>query len=117
MQTLTLKNSTKAGHNKTDKADKTDDNKVTIRSAKIFPNTWSPKVKASITEIDDGFQLANFVLPEDGVTLNKEYKITYKLRVGKGFPGDHVYIPVAFDVHGVQMSGLGLDERVIVLIK
>lgn len=113
MQTMTLKNSTKAGHNKTDKADKfADDNEVTIRSAKIFPNTWSPKVKANITEIDNDFQLASFVLPEDEVTLDKEYKITYKLRIGKGFPSGLLRIPVAFDA-----PGAGLDEPVIVLVK
>jgi len=91
---LTLKNSTKDGMNKTDKADKwADDNDVTIRSAKISPNTWSPKVKANITEIDNGFQLASFVLPEDDLVLDKEYTITY------------------------EGPGVGLDEPVIVLVK
>jgi len=37
-------NSNHTKKNKTDKADKwADDTGVTIRSAKIFPNTWKPK--------------------------------------------------------------------------
>lgn len=55
--------------------------KVTINSARIFPNTWKPKQKANITAAVAGL----WTLPTVGLVLDKEYKITYKFRVGKAF--------------------------------
>ena len=110
MDALTLKNDTK---NKTSRhADKiAGDDEITIKSAKIFPNTWKPKAKANITETDGG-DLAIFELDEDDVILDKEYKITYKVRVGRGIPSGPLEIPIAF-----EGPGIGLDEALMVLVK
>lgn len=107
---MTFKNNTK---NKTSKADRhADDVGITIRSAKIFPNTWKPKAKANITELDNG-ELGVFLLAEDEAVENKEYKITYKVRVGKGIPsGDLVTIPIA-----LSGPNFGFTEEVDVLVK
>ncbi|GAB5037868.1 Hypothetical protein NocV09_11700060 [Nannochloropsis oceanica] len=106
-------NSNHTKKNKTDKADKwADDTGVTIRSAKIFPNTWKPKLSANITSTDDG-DVAIFELPQDGLTLNREYRITYKVRVGRGIPsGDTIPLPFAFN--GPNVDG---DADLEVLVR
>ena len=55
------------------------------------------RIKAVITTNDDG-QVGLITIPEDEVVENKEYKITYKVRVGKGFDsGDIITLPLLFD--------------------
>jgi hypothetical protein len=52
------------------------------------------RIKAVIT---DG-QVGLITIPEDEVVENKEYKITYKVRVGKGFDsGDIIPLYLLFD--------------------
>ncbi|GAB5037096.1 Hypothetical protein NocV09_06100040 [Nannochloropsis oceanica] len=108
-----LSNADKIKHNKTSKADKhANDLGVTIKSAKIFPNTWRPKESANITSTDEG-DVAIFELPQDGLTLNREYKITYKVRVGRGIPSGTV-LELPFNFNGPDM---GFPDILEVLVR
>jgi hypothetical protein len=45
-----------------------------------------------------GAQTAIFQLPQEDLVLNKEYKITYKVRVGKGVDsGTIIELPAVFE--------------------
>eukprot|EP00624_Nannochloropsis_granulata_P005043 evm.model.NODE_35720_length_30909_cov_25.476009.1 len=104
------KNSTK---NSTSKADKNaDDIGVTIKSAKIFPNTWKPKESANITSSEEG-DVAIFELPQEGLDLNREYKITYKVRIGRGIASGTV-ITLPFNFNG---PNVGFEDDLEVLVK
>ena len=56
-------------------------------------------------------ETAIFTLPEDGLVFNKEYKIQFKVRVGRDVSG-HLAIPVAF-----AGPGMSLDKPVFVEVK
>ncbi|KAM3569024.1 hypothetical protein VYU27_008868 [Nannochloropsis oceanica] len=106
-------NKTKRNKTAKSKTDKwADDVGITIKSAKILPNTWKPKVSANMTSTVDG-DYAIFELPQDGLDLNREYKIVYKVRVGRGIPsGTFIELPYNFD--GISF---GDDFAVTVIVK
>lgn len=73
------------------------------------------RIKADITESDvtNEGQTALYTLPTDELVLNKEYKITYKVRIGRGVEsGITVDIPVA-----LAGPGFGFDRTLEVLVK
>jgi hypothetical protein len=106
------KNNDTKNHTK-NKSDKwADDDEVTIRSAKIFPNTWRPEAMANITEDDDG-ETAIWTLPTDDLVRDKENKITYEVRIGKGVDsGDSIELPIFFDGPGMDFDFSSLFVQV-----
>ena len=52
-------------------------------------------------------ETAVFTIPENGLKLDKEYKITYKFRVGRGVSSGLIKFPLAFN--GPNMD-LDVDE-------
>lgn len=69
------------------------------------------RVKAEIEQLGEG-ELAFFELPEDDVVLDKEYKITYKVRIGKGVDSGLFVFPTF-----LTGPGLSLIENLEVLVK
>ena len=49
-------------------------------------------------------ETATIELDEDDVILDKEYKITYKVRVGRAVPSGTFPIPIAFEGPGMFLS-------------
>ena len=73
----------------------------------LFP--FSFRLSAEETAVNE----LSWTLPTDGLVLNKEYKVSYKIRVGKGVePGTVVDIPVMVDGPGIN-----LDEVLEVQVK
>ena len=68
---------------------------------------------ANVTSTEDG-DTAIFELPQDGLVLNREYKITYKVRIGRGIPsGEIIMLPFAF-----RGPNMGTEDEVVeVLVK
>lgn len=65
-----------------------------------YPVSAPHRQKANITAAVDTAtgETAVWTLPEVGLVLDKEYKITYKVRVGKGFGSGYIItLPLLFD--------------------
>ena len=76
------------------------------------PRPFSPfsfRLSADVTDMDE----LTWTLPTESLVLNREYRISYKVRVGKGVEsGSIVSIPVSLDG-----PGFGLDGILEVLVK
>jgi hypothetical protein len=60
-----------------------------------------------VTKVALDRETAVFTIPENGLKLDKEYKITYKFRIGRGVSSGLIKFPLAFD--GPEME-LDVDE-------
>ncbi|TFJ84930.1 hypothetical protein NSK_003961 [Nannochloropsis salina CCMP1776] len=81
---------------------------VTLRKTRISPNTWRPKIFANGTGTGTSF----LPMPLDGLVLSKQYKITSKIRIGKGIPSG-TYIPFGLAVELVGADFVILEEGYI----
>ncbi|EKU22388.1 hypothetical protein NGA_0434301 [Nannochloropsis gaditana CCMP526] len=70
---------------------------VTLRKTRISPNTWRPKIFANGTGTGTSF----LPMPLNGLVLSKQYKVTSKIRIGKGIPsGTYVPFQIFVDLVG-----------------
>jgi hypothetical protein len=77
-----------------------------------LPCLVSNRESANITSSEEG-DVAIFELPQEGLDLNREYKITYKVRIGRGIASGTV-ITLPFNFNG---PNVGFEDDLEVLVK
>ena len=75
----------------------------------LFPLSHR-RLSANVTEAAPDRETAVFTIPENGLKLDKEYKITYKFRVGRGVSSGLIKFPLAFDGPAMELD---VDELLV----